>query len=101
MVVDSQFDETETEAPVKLDFQGEFLKCCGLNTKEMEQIASRVKSSYEPGSQHELNSQTDAETIIRTYMTTNPHWNGNITSKVWHFQFYFCAMVNKIQSILH
>ncbi|XP_031632109.1 uncharacterized protein LOC116346291 [Contarinia nasturtii] len=81
LVVDSQFDETETEAPVKLDFQGEFLKCCGLNTTEMGEIATRVKSTYEPSTQHELCSQTDAETIIRAYMTTNPFWSGNIASK--------------------
>lgn len=68
---------------MKLDYQAEFLKCMGLNSNDIEEYKSKAKSAYELSTQqHELNSQTDAEANLRTYMTGNPFWNQNITAKV-------------------
>ncbi|XP_055311039.1 uncharacterized protein LOC129573902 [Sitodiplosis mosellana] len=78
-VIESQIDESE--APVKLDYQAEFLKCMGLNETDIEQYTSKAKLNHEVSTQHELNSQTDAEANIRTFMTGNPYWNQNITAK--------------------
>lgn len=68
--IESQLDETETEAPVKLDFQAEYLKCMGLDANDIDKIAAKIKSTYEQNTQHELNSQTDAETVIRPFVVT-------------------------------
>lgn len=86
-VIESQLDESE--APVKLDYQAEFLKCMGLNETDIEQYKSKDNSNCELSTQHELNSQTDVEANVRTFMTGNPYWNQNIAAKVRNFSNLF------------
>lgn len=54
----------------------------GLDSNDIEQYKSKAQSNYELSTQHELDSQTDAEANLRTYMTGNPYWNQNVTAKV-------------------
>lgn len=82
-MIESQSDELE--APMKLDYQAEYLKCMGLNETDIEQYKSKGNSDYESSTQHELNSQTDVEANVRTFMTGNPYWNQNIAAKVSNF----------------
>lgn len=75
------FDESLPPAPAALDFQAEYLKFF-LKPNEIEAAATRAISTYEPSTQLEYDSQTDVETVVRTYMTGNPDWNENIATKV-------------------
>lgn len=77
------FDESlpPASAPAPLDFQAEYLKFF-LKPNEIEAAATRAISTYEPSTQLEYDSQTDVETVVRTYMTGNPDWNENIAAKV-------------------
>lgn len=78
--IESQIEETE--GPIKLDFQAEYLKCMGFNSNDIENYTSNAKANYEQNTEQELNSQTDVEANLRTYMTGNPHWNQDVTTKV-------------------
>lgn len=63
------------------DFQAEFLKCM-FNTSQIEELASNARANYDPETQPDFDSQTDVETVVRTYMTSNPNWKENVASKV-------------------
>lgn len=78
-------EETSQPAPIILDYQAEFLKF--MKPDEVE-VAARAISTFDPASHLDYDSQSDVETVIRTYMTENPQWNENIASKVK--QFFSC-----------
>lgn len=63
------------------DFQAEFLKCM-FNENQIQQIASNVRANADTNTQQDFDSQTDIETVVRTYITDNPNWNEHIESKV-------------------
>lgn len=79
-VVESQLDEIQV--PVKLDFQAEFLKIMGLDSNDITQVATHERSICHSNTQQELDSQTDVEVIMTAYMTDNPFWNKDVSSKV-------------------
>lgn len=63
------------------DFQAEFLKCM-FNDNQIEALASNARANQDAETQHEYDSQTDVETVVRTYMTSNSNWNETMASKV-------------------
>lgn len=73
----------ESQQPLaNQDFQAEFLRCM-FKKNEIEEIASNVRKRTDPNTQsNEYDSQTDVETVIRTYITDNRNWTENIASKV-------------------
>lgn len=63
------------------NFQGEFIKsmCNGIDATN---VASKAATNYEQNTEHELDSQTDAETVMRAFMIGNPNRNEDNASKV-------------------
>lgn len=74
--VESQSNESETEAPTKLGFQTEFLKSLGVDQNDIPKYTNNSKSIQEQSNQHEPNSQTDVEMFITPHITDNPYWSG-------------------------
>lgn len=76
------FTEEFQQPLANQDFQAEFLKCM-FKENEIEEIASNARTTHDPSTQPQVyDSQTDIETVIRTYLTDNPNWTENIASKV-------------------